>query len=315
MEQGAHSSQPSTSQSEEQNIPNPGKKNNPISVKKKKNFLIVISCALFSLLLCVGGIAAVLVTLAVIEEDMKEKVEATHTSYIEYAKAIDEVANTLNKIPNKDPEDAERSFSKYAQDAKEEIDQAETRLSTLEENRNKLNREQTTEYRKHIDTYMTESDKLLTIQRDAINFHLGLVQPVKEYKELIDEASKVSIYIVSDPDRYADEIERFINGLSEMITDIEELQLDTEKIKSLRDTYLAIFKEEVTYLQKLKTSAEKRDEQMYNKAREEYIKNLKTKRDNYRAEIERIEQDTENIVDELNNTNELILEEFAILEI
>jgi hypothetical protein len=279
--------------------------------KKKFSLAAYKGKILVALVILAVGVAAYFVAnLINTPVRIKEQVVPTHVMFVDYDQKVDKVIEDLLAENNNTSVDALERAVKKSEDYLEE---AEEHQEKLEAGVQTLTIGQTRGYREAVEKYLEESNKAIEAEKQAVDLGKAYLSPIKKYKDLETKISGSSAYTFSNPNKYSDELEKFIKEHEDILNEFKNIQVG-DQVKDLNDMMIKRMEDELNFIKDTKKAIDERDVELIANAQQTYAEKSKSQTEDSERVTDEFNDRIEDIQDSLQDLRKKVEAEHSTLQ-
>lgn len=267
-----------------------------VSAQSKKTKMLKIVGGAAGLVLVV--IAAYLgINLINTPTRVKEQVIPANQYFSDHKKIVDKIGkHLLDESGADDAEEIEREVQK----AKDYLEEEAELKKNLDENIAELTARPLNEYKQELGAYLAQTQDLVVYEDDLVRLMDNYVGPMQEIEDLSVANSGVSNYLYSDPNKYVEEVEKYIDGQNKIIEKLEAVE-PPDRYQEIHQSFIKNLKVEIDFVSSLKDSVDERDQEAMVTAQQEYAKKAQEAEKEYDRISDDIDDKVEDLLDKIDD--------------
>lgn len=282
------------------------------SSKNKKNTVLILSIVLGILFIIpiLVGIAYIIFTLINTPRIVKNQVTVINPLFQEYSTQIDKLAESIMSDSPSDIsiETMERSLEKdkstytLAIKAKENLQNALKQSNSVE----------LTKYNALVNDYVKKTEIVLNVARESNDYGDKWIPLQREYEKITQDASTISTYIYSNPEKYITEVKKIVQAEKDLIQKIRKIK-PSQRLSPTHEEYLKNFQAEIDFLEKVQMDVYNRDTKALQDDIAQYSIDAKDLQSKLSATVDKIQDDVQIDYDKAKTLKQNIDSEYTYL--
>ena len=240
---------------------------------------------------------------------VKDKYETIQPVFEDYAKAIGKITEDL-KVESNFFDSA--AFERALVKSENLIAEAENAGKTLENLLSKSTLAPLADYQKNILEYINQSKNIIKLERDIVDWGSAVSSPFRDYEELLVDVSGLSNYMVSDPDKYLEELKKATEKERQIVEKLNQVAADSE-IGEMNMALAQQMQAEVNFFEELSAAVAKRSTKLIAEAQKNFTVESQAAGKEISRISDKLDEKVSKVTDELTTLNSQVAEAGANL--